>query len=125
MQSRIDNGEIVVAYADGSEARTPLRNPDNWWPIEQDYFVDDYQFPLCGRLPVRVDLATARVRVLDPATFKGAGRDVPGGAATVIDVPLDPSRRLKSITLRTLANDVVIGLMGLTLDARDSRQTLP
>jgi hypothetical protein len=117
MQSRIDNGEIVVAYADGSEVRTALRNPDNWWPIEQDDFVDDYQFPLCGRLPVRVDLRTARVRVLDPATFKGAGRDVPGGAATVIDVPLDASRQLNSLTLRTLANDVVIGLMGLTLDA--------
>jgi hypothetical protein len=117
MQSRIDNGEIVVAYADGGEARTALRNPDNWWPIEQDYFVDDYQFPLCGRLPVRVDLKTARVRVLDPATFKGSGREVAGGAATVIEVPLDPSRRLESLTLRTLANDVVIGLMGLTLDA--------
>jgi hypothetical protein len=116
MQSRIDNGEIVIAYTDGSEARTALRNPDNWWPIEQDYFVDDYQFPLCGRLPVRVDLKTARVRVLDPATFKGTGRDIEGGAATVIDLPLDPSRQLKSLTLRTLANDVVIGLMGLTLD---------
>ncbi|MDL2357706.1 MAG: DUF4450 domain-containing protein, partial [Pseudomonadota bacterium] len=81
MQSRIDNGEIVATYADGSEARTALRNPDNWWPIEQDYFIDDYQFPLCGRLPVRVDLKTARVRVLDTATFKGAGRDVEGGAA--------------------------------------------
>jgi hypothetical protein len=116
MQSRIDNGEIVVAYADGFDARTPLRNPDNWWPIEQDYFVDDYQFPLCGRLPVRVDLKTARVRVLDPAAFKGAGREVEGGAATVIEVPLDPTRPLKSLTLRTLANDVVIGMMGLTLD---------
>jgi hypothetical protein len=116
MQSRIDNGEIVVAYADGGESRTALRNPDNWWPIEQDYFVDDYQFPLCGRLPVRVDLKTARVRVLDPATFKGAGREVEGGAATVVEVPLDPSRPLKSLTLRTLANDVVIGMMGLTLD---------
>jgi hypothetical protein len=116
MQSRIDNGEIVVAYADGGEARTALRNPDNWWPIEQDYFIDDYQFPLCGRLPARVDLKTARVRVLDPATFKGAGREVEGGAATVIDVPLDASRPLKSLTLRTLANDVVIGLMALTLD---------
>jgi hypothetical protein len=66
---------------------------------------------------VRVDLKTARVRVLDPATFKGSGREVAGGAATVIEVPLDPSRRLESLTLRTLANDVVIGLMGLTLDA--------
>jgi hypothetical protein len=116
MQSRIDNGEVVVSYVDGGEVRTALRNPDNWWPIEQDYFVDDYQFPLCGRLPVRVDLKTARVRVLDPATFKGAGREVEGGAATVIEVALDPSRQLKSLALRTLANDVVIGLMGLTLD---------
>ncbi len=116
MQSRIDNGEIVITYADGSQARTALRNPENWWPIEQDYFVDDYQFPLCGRLPVRVDLKTARVRVLDPATFKGAGRAVEGGAATVVEVALDPSRQLKSLTVRALANDVVIGLMGLTLD---------
>jgi hypothetical protein len=116
MQSRIDNGEIVVAYADGSEARTALRNPDNWWPIEQDYFYDYYQFPLCARLPVRVDLKTARVRVLDPATFKGTGSAVEGGAATVLEVPLDSSRQLKSLTLRTLANDVVIGLMGVTLD---------
>jgi hypothetical protein len=116
MQSRIDNGEIVVTYADGGQARTALRNPDNWWPIEQDYFIDDYQFPLCGRLPVRVDLKTARVRVLDPATVKGAGREVAGGAATVVEVALDPARPLKSVTLRTLANDVVIGLLGLTLD---------
>lgn len=116
MQSRIDNGEIVVAYADGTQARTALRNPDNWWPIEQDYFVDDYQFPLCGRLPVRVDLKTARVRVLDPASFKGTGREIPGGAATVLELPLDPARQLRSLTLRTLANDVVIGVMGLSLD---------
>jgi hypothetical protein len=67
-------------------------------------------------LPVRVDLKTARVRVLDPATFKGTGREVEGGAATVIEVPLDPSRPLKGLALRALANDVVIGLMGLTLD---------
>ncbi|MGV7207523.1 DUF4450 domain-containing protein [Oxalobacteraceae bacterium A2-2] len=117
MQSRIANGEIVVAYADGGVSRTDLRNPDNWWPIEQDYFVDDYQFPLCAPLPVRVDLKTARVRVLEPASFKGTGRDIPGGAATVIEIPLDSSRPLKSLTVRTLANDVVIGLMALTLDA--------
>ncbi|MUI12306.1 DUF4450 domain-containing protein [Massilia dura] len=117
MQSRIDNGEIVVAYADGTTARTPLRNPDNWWPVERDYFTDDYQFPLCGALPVRVDLKTAMVRVPDPATFKGAGREaIDGGAATVLQVPLDRSKTLKSVTVRTLANDVVIGLMGVTLD---------
>jgi hypothetical protein len=117
MQSRIDNGEIVATYADGTQARLALRNPDNWWPIEQDYFVDDYQFPLCGRLPVRVELKSAQVRVPDAQAFKRAGKgDIDGGAATVLELPLDPARQLKSLTLRTLANDVVIGLMGVTLD---------
>jgi hypothetical protein len=117
MQSRIDNGEVVATYADGTQARLALRNPDNWWPVEQDYFVDDYQFPLCGRLPVRVDLKSAQVRVPDPGTYKRAGRgSIDGGAATVLQLPLDPARQLKSLTLRALANDVVIGLMGLTLD---------
>jgi hypothetical protein len=117
MQSRIDNGEIVATYADGTQARLALRNPDNWWPIDQDYFVDDYQFPLCGRLPVRVDLKSAQVRVPDAPTFKRAGRgSIDGGAATVLELPLDPARPLKSLTLRALANDVVIGLMGVTLD---------
>ncbi|GGY64295.1 DUF4450 domain-containing protein [Pseudoduganella albidiflava] len=117
MQSRVDNGEIVVRYTDGTRTRTPLRNPDNWWPSERDYFLDDYQFRLCGTLPVRVDLKTARISVPDPATFKGAGREtIDGGAATVLPVPLDRSKTLHSVTVRALANDVVIGLMGLTLD---------
>ena len=40
---------------------------------------------------------------------------MPGGAATVLDLPLDPEKELKSLTVRTLANEVVIGLMGVTL----------
>jgi hypothetical protein len=117
MQSRIDNGEVVVTYADGTRARLALRNPESWWPIEQDYFIDDYQFPYCGRLPVRVDLKTARVRVLEPAALPQAllGK-IDGGSATVLEMPLDRNKPLKSVELRTLANDVVIGLMGVTLD---------
>jgi hypothetical protein len=40
---------------------------------------------------------------------------VEGGAATVLDVPLDNSKELKSLTVRALANEVVIGLMSATL----------
>jgi hypothetical protein len=117
MQSRIDNGEIVATYGDGTQARVALRNPDNWWPIEQDYFVDDYQFPLCAGLPVRVHLKSGQVDVPEAQTYKRAGRGIiDGGAATVMELPLDPARPLKSLTLRALANDVVIGLMGVTLD---------
>jgi hypothetical protein len=118
MQSRMDNGEIVVRYTDGTSARLALRNPETWWPIEQDYFIDDYQFPVDAPLPPRIDLKTGQIRVLDLATFKGKGRDVSGGAATVLDLPLDPTRQLQSLTLRTIANDAVIGLMSVTLQRR-------
>jgi hypothetical protein len=63
-----------------------------------------------------VDLKTGRVRVLDAAEFKGRGRRIPGGAATVLDLPLDPAKELRALTVRTLANEVVIGLMAATLE---------
>lgn len=116
MQSRIDNGEIIVTYADGTTTRFALENPSTWWPIDQDYFIDDFAFARPGALPLRVDLKTGRVRVLDAATFAGKGRRVDGGAATVLDLTLDPRRELRSITVRALANEVVIGLMSVTLE---------
>ncbi len=115
MQSRLDNGEVIVTYTDGTTARLALRNPETWWPIEQDYFIDDYQFRVETPLPTRVNLKTGEVRVLDQQTFKGRGRVVPGGAATVLALELDRDKELRSLTVRALANEVVIGLMAATL----------
>lgn len=115
MKSRFDNGEVIVSYADGSITRLALENPTTWWPIDQDYFIDDYAFRRTGPLPVRVDLMTGKIRVLDPETFKGKGRVVSGGAATVLDLTLDPAKEVKSLTVRAIANEVVIGLMSATL----------
>src|SRR5262249_29132385 len=89
MQSRFDNGEVVVTYADGSMERLALNNPLNWWPIDQDYFIDDYAFRRDEPIPPRVDLRTGKIRVIETASFKGKGRKVPGGAASVLDLPLD------------------------------------
>jgi hypothetical protein len=116
MQSRIDNGEVVVTYADGTTARLALRNPETWWPIEQDYFIDDYQFRNDAPPPPRIDLKTGQIRILDRTAFKGKGRDVDGGVATVLDLPLDPAKPLRSLTVKALSNDVVIGLMSATLE---------
>ncbi len=116
MQSRMDNGEVVVTYTDGSFARLALRNPETWWPIDQDYFIDDYQFPMDGPLPPRVDLKTGTVRLLHLPGFKGKGGVVPGGAATVLDLALDAGKQLQSVTVRTITNDSVIGLMSFTLE---------
>jgi len=110
MQSRLDNGEVVVTYADGGQARLALHNPTSWWPVEKDYLIDDYQFRSPGARPLRVDLKTAQVRVPD-----GRERRIPGGSATVLGLALDPTRTLQSVTVRALAQDVVIGVIAATL----------
>ena len=115
LQSQFDNGEIVVTYADGTTEKLPLRNPTNWWPIDEDYFTDDFAFRRDGPLPPRVDLRTGNIRLLDATNFPGKGRKIPGGAATVLDLPLDSTKELKSLTVHALANEVVIGLMSVTL----------
>jgi hypothetical protein len=121
MQSRFDNGEVIATYTDGSSARLALHNPTTWWPIEQDYYFDDFAFRqnLAGEisvaLPVRVDLATGKIRVLEANSFKGRGGKVSGGAATVLEMPLDVTKELKSLAVRALANEVVMGLMSVTL----------
>lgn len=117
MQSRLDNGEVVVTYTDGSSTRLALTNPATWWPIDQDYFIDDFGFRYPGAIPPRVDLGTGRSRTSVLPDFYGRGGSLGrnGGSATVLDLPLDPGKELKSLTVRTLANDVVIGLMSATL----------
>ncbi|HRH44933.1 MAG TPA: hypothetical protein PKY82_25065, partial [Pyrinomonadaceae bacterium] len=115
MQSRFENGEIIVTYTDNSTEKLTLENPINWWAIDQDYLIDDFAFKRPEAIPPRVDLKTGNVRILNLADFKGKGKKVPGGAATVLDLPLDSNKELKSLTVRTLANEVIIGLMSVTL----------
>ena len=115
MQSRIDNGEVIVTYTDGTTDRLPLTPPGNWWPIEKDYYIDDFAFARPEPVPPRIELKSGTVRIRDPKDFKIKEPVIPGGVATVLDLPLDPSKELKSLTLRTLANEVVIGVMAVTL----------
>jgi hypothetical protein len=118
MQSRIDNGLVIATYKDGSQDTLALRNPDNWCPIEQDYYVDGKAFQAPQPRPYRVCLGTGDVsRDLGKTLgIQGVyGREIPGGAAQMLRMPLNPKKKLKSLTVRTLSNDVVIGLMALTL----------
>jgi hypothetical protein len=45
----------------------------------------------------------------------GAGGGPRGGAATVLDMPLDAGKELKSVTVHTESYEIVIGLMSVTL----------
>ena len=118
MQSRIDNGIVVVGYSDGSSDTLALRNPDNWCPIEQDYYVDGKAFTVVEPRPYRVCLGNGLVsRNLGNAMniTDVYIRPLPGGAAQMLRMRINPGKKLKSLTLRTLSNDVVIGLMAITI----------
>jgi hypothetical protein len=113
--TRMEHGRISVAYADGAQAQLSLKSPETWWPIEQDYLLDDYLFIDQAPLPPRVDLATGRTRLLDLASFKGQGRDVPGGAATILFLPLDARKDLASLKVEASLYGIVVALLAVTL----------
>lgn len=130
MQSQFDNGEVIVTYQDGSKETLVLRNPDNWCPIEQDYDDDPWAFRLKKERPYRLALKTGQVSrtlALDMhLSNRGASSDepgskkpaltIPGGAAQMLTIHTHPKKKLKTLTLKTTANDVVIGLLGVTIE---------
>ncbi|SHF76360.1 protein of unknown function [Flavobacterium fluvii] len=118
MQSRFTNGELVVNYTDGTSEILLLKNPENWWPIEQDYFIDGLAFTTDAPKPPRVYLKSGIISrtFTDFTSIKGfSNYAVDGGAATILDLPLNKNKTLKNITLKSIANDVVIGIMSATL----------
>ncbi len=120
MQANIENALIVIDYTDGLREVTPLVNPVNYAPIEQDFYNDDHAFALEeGQLPpYRLHLMSGKMsrNLGKELNIKGVdGRRIPGGAAVVLDIPTDPSRQIKSLTLETLSGDVVAGIMAITL----------
>ena len=118
MQCRIANGIVRVYYTDGTSDVLELVNPDNWCPIEQDFYVDGQAFTVVSPRPYRIHFKTGLVSndLGKDLGIKGVyGRSIEGGAGVLLDMPLNPSKELSHLTLETLSNDVVIGLMGVTL----------
>ncbi|MDF2192879.1 DUF4450 domain-containing protein [Paraflavitalea sp. CAU 1676] len=120
MQSRMANGRVVVEYTDGTADTLLLKNPENWWPIEQDFYTDGYAFTTDAEEPLRLYLKTGVVvapsSVKEYTSLKGfSNRAIDGGAATILDMPLNSEKELKSLTVHALANDVLIGLLSVTL----------
>ena len=118
MQCHIVNGVITVKYKDGSTTQLELINPENWCPIEQDYFVDGLAFQTKAPRPYRLHLKTGLVsdNMERDLNITGVyGRSIDGGAGVLLDLPLNDDKELDAITLETLSNDVVIGLMSITL----------
>jgi len=116
MQSRLVNGAVIVTYKDNTADTLLLKNPQTWWPIEQDYMDDGYAFTIDAAKPVRIHLKTGKiVSDLDNNLARYSGKMIDGGAATVLDLPLHANKILKTLKIQAIANDVVIGLMSVTL----------
>jgi hypothetical protein len=82
-------------------------------PVED--LLDDYLFINDAPLPPRVDLQTGQTRLLDPATFKGKGRSIHGGVATILSLSLHPERELVSVKIECDLYGVVLALIAARL----------
>lgn len=118
MQCHITNALITARYSDGTSSTLPLVNPENWLPIEQDIYLDGTAFTSHAARPLRVLLGTGMVsnELEKELGLKGADRRIiEDGAATLLYMPLDKEKELVSIELKAVANEVVAGIMAITL----------
>jgi hypothetical protein len=119
MQSHILNGQIRVKYKDGTENVLDLVLPDNLIPLDQDIFIDGWAFDSPQPRPWRVRLKTGEVSKYHAgeAGVKMSNNPlyIEGGMATMLDLPLNPDKELASLELETIANEVIIGIMAVTL----------
>ncbi len=102
MQTRIANAEFRFHYADGEVEKLALMPPDNFWMLcpwgGEDYSYEHDAFCLPAEPPPQVQLG-ANCR------------------AMVLAWKLRPGVTLETVTLEALSQDVVIGLMGLSLES--------
>ncbi len=120
MQCHMINGTVTVKYKDGTQSVLELIPPETWYPIEQDYFINGEAFQVKAPRPYRVALKTAKFsrdmeKDMSVKSSEVYGRNIDGGAGVILDLPLDENKELDSLELETKSNDVVIGLMGVTL----------
>ncbi len=100
MQVRIPNAELRMTYEDGLVEKLELVPPFNFWAlchlwrIDYDYERDGFSLPK-----------------IKPTTLQ-LGKNC---RAMVLGWRLRPGIALKSVTLETLSQEVVIGLMGITV----------
>jgi hypothetical protein len=120
MQCHITNGIVEILYKEGTTATLELVNPETWAPIEQDFYVDGKAFSLKCPRPYRVALKSGVVsrnlaEVLKISPAEVYGRSIGGGAGIILDLPLDPKKELMELKVKSIANEVIIGLMAATL----------
>jgi hypothetical protein len=121
--TRSTHAELKVDYTTGAPQLVGLSSPTTWWPVEQDYMVDDYIFRIeedphaAAVVDWRVDLRSGRARRVDLDALRatGGGR-IEGGSGFVVSVELDPTRELAGLQLHARLYGIVLAWMGLSIE---------
>jgi hypothetical protein len=87
MQSRVENARFTVEYSDGTEERVALVNPDNF---------DDW-------------LVAAVQQENETQYFSDYNHGI------IQRISLNPSRDLKALKVRAIANEVIVGILGISI----------
>jgi len=126
MQNHVLNGTVTVNYLDGTSDVLKLILPESLLPLEQDIYTDGYAFTLKTPRPYRIRLKTGditRTPATDLHLKQGNGPIlIDGGLATMSELSLNPAKELKSLEVRSIANEVIIGLMSATLVRNAAQQ---
>ena len=93
---------IRVYYKDGTCDKMALRNPDNWAPIEHIFFEDGLAFNRHAPALYRLRLKTGEIsnNFGEELGFPGASRELDGGAAILLEMPLNPDKKLPTSFLK-------------------------
>ncbi|MFA6111117.1 MAG: hypothetical protein WDA75_20360, partial [Candidatus Latescibacterota bacterium] len=87
MQSRVENGRLIVSYLDGGTEELALVNPEN---------LDDW-------------LVAAVQTEAETEYFSDRNHGI------VERIAVDPGRNLGGLVVRAVANEVILGILGITL----------
>lgn len=120
MQYGVLNGIITVYYKDGSSDALELVLPETLQPLEQDIYIDGKAFKCDEPRPYRIRLKTGEVSKFHAGDLKLKMKNNPlyidGGLLTMMDLSLDNKKELDRLVIRTMANEVIIGIMSMTLE---------
>lgn len=90
MQSRVENARFTVEYSDGTEEKVSLINPDNF----DDWLVASVQ------------------QENETEYFSDYNHGI------IQRIPLDYSKDLKTLKVRAIANEVIVGILGISIQEK-------
>jgi hypothetical protein len=130
LQSQIANVHVVVNYADGGKSDFDLVNPGNFDSSWAGFFGGNYHYAANGMevigasSPDETDMMSQQMPVARPVTILDQ-QGVPESLdyarwatpthADFVDVDCDPSRRIQTLEVTVLSNEIIVALHGITL----------